>query len=74
MGNSIAIEIVVEYDAKIVHPFSLQVYNHLNHVKELIKLVTIKEDDIFFGQVVLVDDVVISILKNDLQSIQQLHV
>jgi hypothetical protein len=74
MGNSIAIEIVVEYDANIGHPFSLQVYNHLNHVKELIELVTIKEDDIFFGQVVLVDDAIISILKNDLQSIQQLHV
>ncbi len=41
-------------------------YNHLNLTKDLTKLMTNEEDDIFFGQVVFVDDVIISTLKNEL--------
>jgi len=40
------------------------VHNHLNHAKELEELVIVEEDDIFFGQIVLVNDVIISTLKN----------
>jgi hypothetical protein len=34
MGNSIVVKIVVKYDVKIVSHFLLQVYIHLNLIKE----------------------------------------
>jgi hypothetical protein len=36
--------------------------------------VTLEDDDLFFGQVVSSDDVIMSTLKNDLQLFQQLFV
>ncbi len=66
MGNSIIVEFIAKCDVKIVCPFLSQVYNHLNLTKDLTKLMTNEEDDIFFGQVVFVDDVIISSLKNEL--------
>ncbi len=52
----------------------LQVFFHLNLVRATIELVTIEDGDLFFGQVVSSDDVIMSTLKNDLQLFQQLFV
>jgi nitrogen fixation protein len=49
------------------------VHNLLNLVKELEEPVIVEKDDIFFGQIVLVNDVIISTLKNKLQLFQWLH-
>jgi hypothetical protein len=48
MSNSITIEFIAKCDAKIVCFFILHVYNHLNLTKDLTKLMTNEEDDIFF--------------------------
>jgi hypothetical protein len=66
MGNLIIVEFIAKCDAKIVCPFLSHAYNHLNLTKDLTKLMTNERDDIFFGQVVFVDDVIISTLKNEL--------
>lgn len=50
-------------------PLLLQVYNHLNLCRKPIKLVIAKEDDVFFGQVMSIDDVTIWTLKNESQLI-----
>ncbi len=44
---------------------------HLNLVKTSTKLEVIEDDDLFFGQVMLNDNVIISLLKNELQLFQQ---
>jgi hypothetical protein len=49
--------------------FLLQVYNHLNPYREPIKLVSVEKNDLFFGQVMSIDDVIISTLKNESQYI-----
>jgi hypothetical protein len=49
--NSIAVEFVAKYDAKILCPHLLQVYNHLNPIKESTKPMTIEDDDFVFEQV-----------------------
>jgi len=36
VGNSIIVEIVVEYNVEIMCPLLFQLYNHLTHVKELV--------------------------------------
>jgi hypothetical protein len=66
MGSSIIVEFIKTCDVKIVCPFLSQVCNHLNLTKDLTKLITNEEDDIFFEQVVFVDDVIISTLTNEL--------
>jgi hypothetical protein len=38
-------------------PLLLQLYNHLTHVQELVKLIAIEDNDYFFGQVVFINDV-----------------
>ncbi len=48
-------------------PLLLEVHNHSNPTREPIELMTIEEDDIFFGKVVLVRDVTNSIFKNELK-------
>ncbi len=55
-------------------PLLLEVHNHSNPIREPIEPMTIEEDDPFFGQVVLVNDVTNSILKNELKLFQQLLV
>jgi hypothetical protein len=49
------------------------VHNHLNPAKELEGPMIVEDDDIIFGQIVLVIDVIISTLKNKLQLFQWLH-
>lgn len=68
--NFINNPIVVENNVKIVCPLLLEVHNHSNPTREPIKLMTIEEDDIIFGKVVLVSDVTNSILKNELKLFQ----
>ncbi len=52
----------------------LEVHNHSNPTREPIEPMIIEEDDVFFGQVVLVNDVTNSILKNELKLFQRLLV
>ncbi len=59
MDNSIVVQIVVEYNVK------MQVYNHLNLVREPIELMKI-ENNHFFREVMLTNHVTISTLKNEL--------
>jgi hypothetical protein len=69
VDNSIAIEIVVKYNVLIVCQ-SLYYYRCTiiwTLLKKLAKLVTTKNDDCLFCQIVSVDDVIISTLKNKLQ-------
>jgi hypothetical protein len=66
MSNSIIVEFITKCDAKIVCLFLLHVYNHLNLPKNLTLLMKNEDSDIFFEQVVFVDDVIISTLKNEL--------
>jgi hypothetical protein len=49
--NTIDVEFVAKYDAKILCPHLLQVYNHLNLIEESTKPMTIEEHDFFFEQV-----------------------
>jgi len=65
VGNFVVVEIVVEFDTKIVCPLLLQVNNHLNPITNEIEPMT-TEFFFVFGQVVLVNDVILSTLKNDL--------
>ncbi len=74
MSNGFVIQIMIKYDINIMCCLLLQVCFHLNLVRATIELVTIEDDDFFFGQVVSSDDVIMSTLKNDLQLFQQLFV
>ncbi len=65
VGNFVVVEIVVEYDTKIVHPLLLHVNNNLNHIRNATKPMR-TEKYFVFGQVVLANDVILSTLKNDL--------
>jgi hypothetical protein len=65
--NVVIVQIVVEYDIKIVCFLLLQMHNQLNLIRVATKLVRTKEDLIFFlGQVVSTNDVIFSTLKNEL--------
>jgi hypothetical protein len=57
-----------------VCPLLLEVHNHSNLTREPIEPMTIEKDDLFFGQIVLVNDVTNSILKNELKLFQRLLV
>jgi len=70
--NFVSNPIVVENNVKIVCPLLLEVHNHSNLTREPIEPMTIEKDDLFFGQVVLVNDVTNSILKNELKLFQKL--
>jgi hypothetical protein len=58
VGNAFVIQIVIKYDTNIVCRLLLQVFFHLNLIRATIELVTIKDDDLFFGQVISSDDVI----------------
>jgi len=59
MGNSIVVQIVLKYNVK------MHVYNHLNLAREPIELMSI-ENNHFFKEVMLINHVIISTLKNEL--------
>ncbi len=70
-----AIQIVTNYDVNIVCPLLLQVFFHLNLVRAIVdQLIVVEDEDLFFGQIVSNDDVIMSTLKNELQLYQQLVV
>ncbi len=66
--------IVIENHVKIVCPLLLEVHNRSNPTREPMEPMTIEKDDLFFGQVVLVNDVTNSILKSELNLFQRLLV
>jgi hypothetical protein len=57
---------MAKYDTNILCPLLLQVFFHLNHVKALAELEVVEDDDFFFPEIMLNDDAIISILKNEL--------
>lgn len=58
LGNFVPIQIVANYDTRIVHPLLLQAYHHLNPNRTPTKLLFIKDDDLFFAHIVShVDDI-----------------
>ncbi len=52
MGSFVAIQIVANYDTRIMRPFLSQAYRHLNPNRAPTKLLFIKNDDLFFGYIV----------------------
>ncbi len=52
MGNFVAIQFVTDYDTRIMRPLLLQAYHHLNPNRTPTKLLSIKDDDLFFGHIV----------------------
>jgi hypothetical protein len=52
VSNFVAIQIVVDYDTRIMHPLLLQTYHHRNPNRKPTKLLSIKDDDSFFGHIV----------------------
>jgi hypothetical protein len=62
----------IENNVKIVCPLLLEAHNHSNPTREPMEPKTFEEDDFFSGQVVLVNDVTNSILKNELMVFQGL--
>ncbi len=70
-GNMDTINVVSKCDLKIVYPLLLQVYlHHLNPMKATIDPTILEDDDCFFGYIVLIDDAIMSTLKNELQILQ----
>jgi hypothetical protein len=70
LGDQLASQIAW-HNTTHVMCFLLHVFLHLNLVKASSKLKVVEDDDLFFGQVTLNDDVIISTLKNELQLFQQ---
>lgn len=55
-----------KYDKKTMLPMLLHVYYHLNHVNIRVGQVNNHKEDDFFGQAISNDDVIFSIMKNEL--------
>ncbi len=49
VGNMVVVNVVLEYDFKVVYPLLLQVYPHLNCMKATTNPTTLEDDDCFFG-------------------------
>ncbi len=73
VGDSLALQVVAEYDVKIMYPLLVQAYLHLNLVKAVMKSVVV-EDDNFFGQNIFNDDAIMSTVRNELHLFHQLNV
>ncbi len=52
VNNFVAIQIVADYDTRIMHPLLLQAYHHLNPNKTPTKLLSIKDNGFSFGHIV----------------------
>ncbi len=74
VGNMVVVNVVSKCDSKVVYPLLLQVYLHLNPMKAITDPITIEDDDYLFGHIVFIDDAIMSTLKNELQTLQQLCV
>ncbi len=66
VGDSLALQVMLEYDAKIMYPLLVQTYFHLNPVKAVVKLIVVEDDHNFFGQIIYNDGVIMSIMRNEL--------
>jgi hypothetical protein len=65
VGNAWTIEIVLDYDVRLVYCFFLQVHLHLNLVKATMEVALIEHDDMFFGKIMSNDNAIISTLRNE---------
>ncbi len=74
VGDSLALQVVAKYDAKIVYPLLVQTYLHLNLVKVVVKLVIVEDDDNFFRQNIFNDDAIMSIVRNEMHLFHRLSV
>jgi hypothetical protein len=66
LGDSLALQIVAKYNAKIVYPLLVQTYLHLNLVKTIVELIVVEDDDNFFGKNIFNDDAIMLIMRNKL--------
>jgi hypothetical protein len=62
----VVVNVVLEYDSKVVYPLLLQVYLHLNLMNARTNPTIFEDDDCFFGQINFVDDAIMSTLKMEL--------
>jgi hypothetical protein len=72
VGNFFPIHIVANYGTRIAYLLLLQAYHHLNPSKIPTKPLVVKDDDLISQQIVSLDGVVLSTLKNELQIFQRL--
>jgi hypothetical protein len=66
LGNSFALQVVVEYDVKIVYPLLVQAYLHLNPMKAIVESIVVEYDDNFSGKNIYNDDANMSTMRNEL--------
>ncbi len=66
LGDSLALQIVAKYNAKIVYLLLVQAYLHLNLVKAIVELIVVEDDDNFFGKNIFNDDAIMLIMRNKL--------
>ncbi len=66
VGDSLALQVVAKYDAKIMYPLLVQTYFHLNPMKVVVELIVIEDDDNFFGKNIYNDDAIMSTVRNEL--------
>jgi len=66
VGDSLALQVVAEYDVKIVYPLLVQAYFRLDLVKVVAKSIGVEDDDNFFGKNIYNDDVIMSTMRNEL--------
>jgi hypothetical protein len=72
VGNFFPIHIVTNYGTRIAYLLLLQAYHHLNPNKTPTKSLVVKDNDLISRQIVPLDDVILSTLKNKLQIFQRL--
>jgi hypothetical protein len=73
VGDSLTLQVVAEYDVKIVYPLLVQTYLHLNPMKAIMKPVVVENDN-FFGQNIFNDDAIMSTVRNESHLFHRLNV
>ncbi len=66
LGNSFALQVVVEYDVKSVYPLLVQAYLHLNPMKAIAESIVVEYDDNFSRKNIYNDDAIMSTMRNEL--------
>jgi hypothetical protein len=62
VGNSLALQLVLEYDAKIMYPSIPPFEPNEGNVKSIV----VEDDDNFFGQNIVNNDAIMSTMRNEL--------